>query len=234
MPDIYLYDVDQSNPADVVLYDPTILSANINTSVRPTGARVLGLPGNLYTDREINVLLYQGEAVGTDVKLRYIGLIEAGGGTNVDVFVTGNIATGLVGTVTVTGDANISISGSLATGLVHSVTVTGDANVTTVGNLATGLVGTVTITGDATVTTTGTLATGLVGTVTIDILNNTAPLGTVPIRYVLVDTANVVPVETVVTNEIGTVSCRVYVGPAHVVPVREAAAETPRVKIRFV
>ena len=60
------------------------------------------------------------------------------------------------------------------------------------------------------------------------------PFGTVPIRYVMGQTANVVPVETVVTNEIGTVPCRVYVGPANVVPVREAPAETPRVKIRLV
>ena len=60
------------------------------------------------------------------------------------------------------------------------------------------------------------------------------PMGAVHIRYVIGQTENVVPVETVLTNEIGTVPCRVYVGPAHVVPVREAPAETPRVKIRLV
>ena len=177
MPDIYLYDIDQSNPADVVLYDPTVLSANINTSIRPTGARSTGLAGNLYTDREINVLLYQGEAVGTDVKLRYIGLIEVGGSTNVDVFVTGNIATGLVGTVTITGDANVTLTGNLSTALVGSVTVTGDANVSPTGNISTGLVGSVTVTGDANVTTTGTLATGLVGSVTITGDANVSPTG---------------------------------------------------------
>ena len=60
------------------------------------------------------------------------------------------------------------------------------------------------------------------------------PIGAVPIRYVLGMMANVVPVETVLTNEAGTVSCRVRIGPANVVPVRETTTETPRVKIRLV
>lgn len=55
--------------------------------------------------------------------------------------------------------------------------------------------------------------------------------GVVPIRYVIGTTANVVPVETVATWEIGVVPVQELVGPAHVVPVREAAGETPRVKI---
>lgn len=55
--------------------------------------------------------------------------------------------------------------------------------------------------------------------------------GIVPIRYVLGSTPNVVPVETVATWEIGVVPVKEYAGPANVVPVREAASETPRVKI---
>lgn len=57
--------------------------------------------------------------------------------------------------------------------------------------------------------------------------------GVVPIRYVIGIVPNVVPVETVLTNEAGTVPARVFVGPANVVPVRETT-ETPRVKIRIV
>jgi hypothetical protein len=56
----------------------------------------------------------------------------------------------------------------------------------------------------------------------------------VPIRYVLGITANVVPVETVVIDFPGVVPCRVMVGPANVVPVREAIGEVPRVKVRIV
>lgn len=60
------------------------------------------------------------------------------------------------------------------------------------------------------------------------------PVGTVPVRYLIGQIANVVPVETVLTSEAGVVSVREFVGPAHVVPVRETATETPRVKVRKV
>jgi len=55
--------------------------------------------------------------------------------------------------------------------------------------------------------------------------------GIVPIRYVVGVIPNVVPVETVTINAIGVVPCRVEVGPANVVPVRETNTEVPRVKI---
>jgi len=55
--------------------------------------------------------------------------------------------------------------------------------------------------------------------------------GTVPVRYVVGEIPNVVPVETVGVWAIGVVRVREFVGPANVVPVREAASETPRVKI---
>jgi len=58
--------------------------------------------------------------------------------------------------------------------------------------------------------------------------------GVVPIRYVVGETANVVPVETVTVWEPGVVSVREQVGPANVVPVREAPGETPRVKVLVV
>jgi len=57
------------------------------------------------------------------------------------------------------------------------------------------------------------------------------PIGTVPIRYILGQTKNVVPVITVVVYEIGVVFVREFVGPAHVVPVREVTTETPHVKV---
>lgn len=57
------------------------------------------------------------------------------------------------------------------------------------------------------------------------------PIGTVPVRYIIGDTANVVPVETVMIWAIGVVRVRQFVGPANVVPVREATSETPRVKV---
>lgn len=43
-----------------------------------------------------------------------------------------------------------------------------------------------------------------------------------------------VPVETVGAWEAGVVPVMEQVGPAHVVPVRETASETPRVKIVLV
>lgn len=61
-----------------------------------------------------------------------------------------------------------------------------------------------------------------------------APAGTVPIRYVLGVTENVVPVETVTVWDFGVVPAREEVGPANVVPVREAIGETPRVRIILV
>ena len=168
MPDIYLYDPRFINPADIILSNPTVLNTTVNTSVSLVGSRAATRTGFSTLGTEINVLLYVGEATPSDVKLRYIGYIEAGGGsTNIDVFVLGNLATGLVGTVSITGDANVSPTGNLATGLVGTVTITGDANVSPTGSLSIGLVGTVSITGDANVTLAGLLATGLVGSVTI-------------------------------------------------------------------
>ena len=57
------------------------------------------------------------------------------------------------------------------------------------------------------------------------------PAGTVSVRYLVGQTANVVPVVTVGVWAIGVVSVREFVGPANVVPVREVTIETPHVKV---
>lgn len=62
----------------------------------------------------------------------------------------------------------------------------------------------------------------------------TLPIGAVPIRYVIGQINNVVPVETVLVDDFGVVPVRVFVGPDNVVPVRETNTEIPRVKIRKV
>jgi hypothetical protein len=53
----------------------------------------------------------------------------------------------------------------------------------------------------------------------------------VPIRYVEGLDDNIVPVKTVGVGGIGIVPCRAFVGPGHVVPVREVISEVPRVLI---
>lgn len=72
----------------------------------------------------------------------------------------------------------------------------------------------------------------LVATATAE--SGTMPIGTVPIRYIVGQTKNIVPVETVGAWSIGVVRARVMVGPNNVVPVREAATEKPRVKVVLV
>lgn len=79
---------------------------------------------------------------------------------------TGVSATGAVGTVTVSGDANRDQTGVSATGAVGTVTVSGDANRTQTGVSATGAVGSVSVSGDANRTQTGVSCTGSTGTVT--------------------------------------------------------------------
>lgn len=60
------------------------------------------------------------------------------------------------------------------------------------------------------------------------------PAGTVPVRYLVGQIANVVPVETVLVAAPGVIPVREFAGPANVVPVREAPAEWPRVLVRKV
>jgi hypothetical protein len=63
------------------------------------------------------------------------------------------------------------------------------------------------------------------------VLAGPPPAGTVPVRYIIGETANVVPVVTVFVWDFGVVSVREFVGPANVVPVREVTTETPHVKV---
>lgn len=90
---------------------------------------------------------------------------------DVAVSVTGVSATGAVGDVTVTGDANTDATGSEATGQVGDVTVSTGTNVDVpvTGVEATGQVGDVTISGSAVVDATGSAATGQVGDVTVSL-----------------------------------------------------------------
>lgn len=69
--------------------------------------------------------------------------------------------------------------------------------------------------------------------------NDSPPLGPsvngmVPIRYIIGPTKNVVPVKTVTVMTKGVVPARVFAGPDNVVPVREAASETPHVEVMLV
>ena len=84
------------------------------------------------------------------------------------VSVDGVEATGAVGAVTVTADANVSPSGLEATGAVGTVTVSGEANIPVTGLEATGNVGSVAVQANADVSVTGLEATGAVGTVTME------------------------------------------------------------------
>ena len=82
---------------------------------------------------------------------------------------TGNALTLGFGSVTITGDANISPTGNPVTLGIGNVTVSADANVTAVGNSVVISSGTVTITGTADVEPTGstlTLATGTAQAIT--------------------------------------------------------------------
>jgi hypothetical protein len=68
-------------------------------------------------------------------------------------------------------------------------------------------------------------------------VDDNAPIGIpgnlfVPVRYILSgETANVVPVQTVLVGGIDIVPVREFVGPDNVVPVREVTTEVPRVKV---
>ena len=88
-------------------------------------------------------------------------------GEAVPVVLTGEEATGAVGTVTVRFDANVPQTGLFATTDVGSVTVTADADVSVSGIAATGSAGAVTISADANVDVTGPALTGAVGSVDI-------------------------------------------------------------------
>lgn len=143
------------------------------------------------------------------------------------------------GIATVAGVTQSVIEAVGASAGVATVNGVAHAAAETVGNAA----GVATVSGQAEDAGDGTVEVETVGNAAgvatvVGIATNigipTDVIGIVPIRYILFgETANVVPVETVVTSEAGVVPCREFVGPQNVVPVRETL-ETPRVKVRLV
>ena len=71
----------------------------------------------------------------------------------IPVVVTGEAATGAVGSVVVAAEANIPVTGIASTGSIGSVVVIANANVDVTGETATGSVGSVAVTADAVVFT---------------------------------------------------------------------------------
>ena len=93
-------------------------------------------------------------------------------GTGVSFAVTGESATGSVGSVTVAGDAVTSVTGLSATGSIGSVSVAEGVGVPVTGESASGAVGSVTIETGINVSPTGVEGTGGVGTVTVVAIRN--------------------------------------------------------------
>ena len=141
---------------------------------------------------------------------------SGGGGTDVDVDVTGVEATGAVGTVTVTATINVNtdVTGVEATGAVGTATVTATINVNTdvTGVEATGAVGTATVTTGSVAALTGVEATGAVGTATADTSSNidvdvTGVEATGAVGTATVTTGSVVALTGVeATSAVGTVT----------------------------
>ena len=128
--------------------------------------------------------------------------VPGGGGTDVDVDVTGVEATGAVGTATVTTGSVVALTGVEATGAVGTVTVVTATNVDVdvTGVAATGAVGTTTVTTGSVVALTGVAATGAVGTVTITATTN------VNIDVTGVEATGAVGTVTVIENTATTVT----------------------------
>jgi hypothetical protein len=128
----------------------------------------------------------------------------------IPVIVTGEAATGAVGSVTVIGVANVPVVGLAVTGGVGSVVVTADANVNVTGETATGGVGSVVVTADAVVEPTGLAGTGGVGSVTVVADALVQPTGVAATGNVgsvtVVAEANISVTGLAATGEIGTVA----------------------------
>ena len=86
-------------------------------------------------------------------------------------------ATGAVGAVSVTADANVSVTGVAGTGAVGSVSVSANADVDVSGVSGTGTLGSVTVTGEANVSPTGVAGTGTLGSVTVSADASTSVTG---------------------------------------------------------
>jgi hypothetical protein len=107
---------------------------------------------------------------------------------NANVSLTGVSASGEVGTAVVAININAPVTGVSATGELGSVTVVAKAVVDATGVSATGFVGSVVVTADAVVVTTGVQATGQIGNANILIVvpvtgvQGTTALGTVTLE----------------------------------------------------
>ena len=100
------------------------------------------------------------------------------------VTVTGNALTLGTGSVTVTGDVNITAVKNALAISIGSATISADANVTAVKNALAISIGSVTLTGDVNVTPTGaalTLATGTISAITWSEIQPAATMTWTPI-----------------------------------------------------
>jgi hypothetical protein len=132
---------------------------------------------------------------------------NGGGGTGVNVPVTGVAATSAIGTVSVaaTTSINVPVTGVAATGAVGDVTVTtaNAVNVDVIGVAATGAVGDVTVGISQQVAVTGVAATGEIGAVEVsgaEIVAVTGVAALVAAGDIIVTTNANVPVIGVVTT----------------------------------
>lgn len=137
------------------------------------------------------------------------GIISPPAG-NVAVALTGVLGTGAVGSLAITGDANVTPTGVVATGQIGSLAVAISIAVTPTGVEATGFPGTPTVTGDANVTPTGVAGTGQIGALAIGIgvdtiLSGVSATGGVGTLGVVGD-ANVTPTGVAGTGQVGGVS----------------------------
>jgi hypothetical protein len=123
--------------------------------------------------------------------------------------VTGVVGTGEVGTVAMTGDANVPVMGVSGAGQIGDEATSADANVYVSGLQASGQVGTVTVTGSNIINVTGVFGTLLEGVVTVaanaDVPTN-GVFGTGQVGDVTTTSdANVYPTGVQATGQIGFV-----------------------------
>ena len=133
----------------------------------PTGASVTGVSASMpMTATEAGASLLGGLAFSEEPFASLAdGDLQISFQLGVGESVTGVAATSAVGSVTVTGPANVSVTGIAATGGVGAVTVDAAGQVDVTGLAATSAVGSVTVTQGTgvTVALTGSSATGRVG-----------------------------------------------------------------------
>ena len=101
-----------------------------------------------------------------DVKVAFSGWNSSATGWGEGTWGNGQAvpdATGTLGTVSVSADANVSVTGVAGTATLGSVSVSGNASTSVTGVSGTGALGSVTVTGTANVSRTGVAGTGTLG-----------------------------------------------------------------------